>query len=370
MSITIVAGLLRTGEILTTVPTTQDGATWSMALNQAGTVTATVPLRELTDQRRIGLLGAVEPWRCYLAAITDTGRVLEAGPIQPHDYDDTTGHLTLRAPGLWSLWAHRNVLHPTLSRVDLTYSGLSLGTIAKRLVENAMDHEGGSLPMVLPPDIAGTYSMTYPWWDLGNKLDARLQELMQTDRGPDISFEPRLRTDGRFIEWVMRTGTPTNPLLQQVGADWQWDRGAARGPLRLLSVNRDPSKMANRQWITGDGMEDAMPVGFAQDLTDTAQGMPLLEDVNRLSATDEPSLDALATANLSSSLRPWQTWSMATSQTQPEVGLYRPGDWATVHIPDGHIYLGAGEYRTRILEVSGGLQDKVGLKLAPTIEHR
>ncbi|GAA4707475.1 hypothetical protein APR04_003807 [Promicromonospora umidemergens] len=369
MTIRIMAGLLRTGEFLTQVPTTKTGASWAMSLNQAGTVEATVPLRSLPDRARDGLLANLEPWRCFLAAVTDAGRVLEAGPIQPHDYDDKSGHLKVGADGLWSLWDHRYVLDPTLAHVDLSWSGLSLGTIGKRIVETATAHDGGSLPLVLPDDIAGTHERVYPWWEYG-KVAERLKQLVEVQRGPDIAFQPRLTPDGLGLEWVMRTGTDNDPLLHQVGADWQWDRGAVRSPLRLLSVKRDPSKMAFRQIITGDGMEDDRPISLAQDLTPTTDGMPLLESVESTNATDQATLDGYSSAYLQAARRPWQTWALATDQSSPEVGLYRPGDWATVHIPQGHIYLTAGEYRTRILEVSGGLDSKVNLQLAPTLENR
>ena len=126
----------------------------------------------------------------------------------------------------------------------------------------------------------------------------------------------------------------------------------------------------SRVLVTGDGMEDDMPLALHEDLTPTTQGWPLLERTETSNATDQPTLDAYATAYLDASRKPWQTWGLATDQSSPEVGSYRPGDWAKVHVPEGHIYLGAGEYRTRVLDISGGLDDKVTLKLAPTLEHR
>jgi hypothetical protein len=94
----IVCGEFLTGQILSDVPTTEGGNSWSTVLNDGGEVEATIPLRSQRASTRQALLSYVEPWRCYLAAVTDSGQVLEAGPIISHAYDDNTGHLTVGVP--------------------------------------------------------------------------------------------------------------------------------------------------------------------------------------------------------------------------------------------------------------------------------
>ncbi|GAB6938365.1 hypothetical protein ACQP60_04165 [Isoptericola variabilis] len=374
MSVQIICGELMTGRILAAVPTTGSGASWSTVLNDSGDVQATVPLRSLNPNTRETLLSYLEPNRCFLGAVTDAGYVLEAGPILPHGYDDATGTLQVKATGMHGHLDRRLAIAPPpwpsgVGRTALSWSGLSLGTIAKRLVATALAHPGGSLPIVLPADQAGTNERTYPGYELGY-VGERLRQLAEVEGGPDIAFQPRLTVDGLSVEWVMRTGTTADPLLHQVGDDWRWDRGAVRGPLRLLGVDRDGSDVASRVFSTGDGMEEDLPIGLAETTELTDAGYPLTERVTSTNATDVSRLNAHALAGLGASVRPWQTWALETDVDSPTLGTYRPGDWASVSIPPGHIYLRAGTYRTRILEISGDKSRKVSLKLAPTMEGR
>lgn len=375
MSVRVVCGELTTGRILAEVPLTQDGASWSAVLNEAGSVTATVPLRTLPARRRTQLLACLDPTRCFLAAVTGDGLVIEAGPIWGHRWDDAAGALQVTAAGLWSMWSHRLALPvvPAGQRVQsmlLTWSGLSLGTIGKRLVQAAATHTGGALPIDLPADEPGTAARTYYGYEM-TAVGEALQQLVEVDGGPDVAFDPYVTTDGLAVRWRMRTGTVTDPLLHQVGEDWQWDRGAARGPLRLLSVDVDASQVATRTWVVGDGQETELLIGRADDQAAIAAGYPLLEQVtSRTSVVSEAELTAHAVATSATARRPWQTWQVETSDTVPRLGLYRPGDWAVMHIPDGHEYLTAGRYRTRILSISGGQTGKVAVGLAPTQEAR
>ena len=378
----IVAGEVTTGKILATLPTTEDGAQWATVLNRAGTVEATVPLRAIPAATLPVVLLATEPVRCFLAAVTETGHVLEAGPIWAHGLDDTTGHLRLGASGLWSLLNARRVIEAPpwpngrVQESSLTWSSLSLGTIAKRLIAESETHTGGGLPIVLPTDEAGSHARTYYGYESAT-VGERLKQLAEVDGGPDLALQPRLTTDGLSIEWVLRTGTVADPLLHQIGADWQWDRGAAQSAVRLLSVRVDASSVASRVWVYGGGSEEAQLVGYDDDTTLTDAGYPLTEtDAARSNVSVQGTLDAYATALLGSSSRPWSTWDLEVSDGGdvtdgvPTLGAYRPGDWCQVSIPLGHEYLRPGAYRSRILEVSGGLDRKVRLKLAPTLEGR
>jgi hypothetical protein len=379
MTVRIVAGEVTTGKILTTLPDPV-GMSWSTVLNRAGQVEATVPLRSVPAVMQPTIKLATEHGRCFLAAVTDTGHVLEAGPIWRHAYDDTKGHLRLGADGLVSLLGRRRTIEAPPwpnNRVQesvLSWSSLSLGTIAKRLLETATSHDDGDLPLVLPADEAGTHERTYYGYESA-MIGERLAQL--ADAGPDIALQPRLTTAGTHIEWVLRTGTNADPLLHQAGEDWQWDRGASRSALRLLSVNVDGSRMGSRAWVYGTGSEVAQLVSLAVSGDLVAGGYPLMEVAEaRTSEPDQTVLDTYSAALIGVSQRPWSTWTLEVSdgsdvtEGAPRLGAYRPGDWAKVSIPTGHEYLRAGVYRTRILAISGGLDRKVKITLAPTLEGR
>ncbi|WP_194521979.1 hypothetical protein [Cellulosimicrobium sp. JZ28] len=374
--IRIVCGELVTGKILATVPTTDNGGAWSTVLNDAGTIDATVPLRTRDVRARRELLGYLEPTRCYLAAITDDGDVLEAGPIWKHGFNDNTGELKVGAAGLMSVFDHRLVVKVLAAgeraqTTTLSWSGLSLATIAKRLIQTSMSHAGGSLPLVLPDDELGSAVRNYPGYELG-VVGERVRQLVEVAGGPDIALQPRLTGDGLRIEWVMRAGTTADPLLHQAGDDWAWDRGAARGPLTKLSVDVDATGVAQRTWAIGSGMESALMLGTAYDPAPLAAGYPLLEATGSFtSVLEQSTLDAHAAALADTARRPWQTWALTVrADTAPRLGTYRPGDWARVHVPATHEYLREGRYRSRVLSVSGDLSASVSVKLAPTMENR
>ncbi|MFD6093645.1 hypothetical protein ACFWGN_16125 [Oerskovia sp. NPDC060338] len=347
-----------------------------MALNDAGTVEATVPLRARDVRARRDLLSYLEPTRCFLGVVADGEHVLEAGPIWKHSFDDADGNLKVGGAGLLSLFDHRKVLKvldpgERVQDTAVTFSGLSLGTIAKRLVQLAMSHAGGSLPIILPNDEAGAAERTYPGFELG-WVGERIQQLADVIGGPDVALQPRFTTDRTHVEWVLRTGTTAAPLLTQSGADWQWDRGVARGGLTGISVDVDATRMGSRSWAIGAGMESALMLATRTDPAMLAAGYPLLDvESSHTSVTEQSTLEDHATALAEISRRPWQTWGLKVrADQQPRLGSYRPGDWSQVHVPDAHVYLTPGAYRTRILAISGDLTLKVSLKLAPTMEAR
>jgi hypothetical protein len=253
-----------------------------MVYNDAGEISATIPLAALEDAAE--LVGYLDPARCYLAAVCGDS-VLEAGPIWTHSYEQDTGNLEVQAAGLWTLFDHRKVLKVLAAgeraqATSRTYSGLSLGTIAKRLVQLAISHTGGSLPMVLPADeTAGDdadHTRTWYGYELKDMGQA-LRQLTEVINGPDIRFEPRFTADRLGIEWVMKVGTEAQPIVSQTGGDWRWDTTVPRGTVSGLNVVRDATAVAYRAWIPGAGEGSDSIMAMRQDLSPTAAGFPLLE---------------------------------------------------------------------------------------------
>lgn len=378
MVVSIYAGDLLTGQVSIKVPATD--CTWSADHRAEGAIGAQVPLvGEVLDDYP-DIVRQLAPWRCFLAAVTDDGVVMQAGPILPHDYDDTTGVLKLSALGLRGYFARR-FLMPVLAsgavpaRQVMTWSGLSLGTIAKRIVALTMQHDGGGLPIDLPPDQAGSATRTYYGYELG-RVSTRLREIEDVEDGPDLAFEPYLTEDDELdvIRWRMRTGTTAQPELTQDGPDHVWDRTAKNTPIVSLKVSVDSEEMGDRAWATGQGSEKQLLMALYQDRSLRGQGYPLLEvDESRSTVSLQSTLNSHVRALLRRSSRPWQLWTMVVRRDAgPKVGTYKVGDWVRVFVGDNHPYIPSrtGYYRTRIMSISGGFGDEITLALALTFEDR
>lgn len=376
MTVEFWVGELTTGKKLAVIPSL-DSSSWETTLNNAGPVDVTVPLRAVPWQRPRDFLSYLEPGRCYIAAVTTgTRRVLEAGPIWKGRFIDRDGRLRVGGSGMWSLFDHRKIINPAweanpTSRVQdskAEYINRSLQQIAIDVVSDSLARQGGSLPIVLPASApAGTNARTYFGYEVKD-LGEALRELTQVEDGPELAFEPRVRADGLGIEWVMRVG---EPLVAQPGAFWRWDRGAARGDLRDLDVEVDATGLGQRAWAVGSGMETEQVIGSAADLTPLGRGYPLLEvRSEHPTVLTQTTINAHAGAGRDRARRPWRTYRIDVSTTNPDLGAYRPGDWASLVIPRDHEYEPPGTRTCRILAISGGIGQRVTVTMAPTMEDR
>lgn len=387
-------GDLRTGKI--TRPVDLVGGSWSVPLGEPGSIEGSYPLRALgTKQVEEG----AKPRPLWPDARSDTtaGKAfllveyenaagdrsaIEAGPIWKRSCPEATGVLSLSAAGLGSYFDHRKVMKvlagsENAQDVSTTFVGKQLGIIAKLLIQQSMEHVGGNLPIVLPPDsdFAGTgedIEKVYPGYELA-WIGDRLKQLSEDKRGPEIQFVPRRRTDDpRYIEWVMRIGTEkTDMLLHQAGNPWPWTRdpNVPKSALRSIDVSSDATKMAFRQWGAGQGQAEGRPISKsdALDLVVRA-GFPLLEgEVTSIdSEADDVTVQAYTDAAVAYSQRPIETLTATVSRDAfPTVGQYRVGDWARFDIRnDGHIFLPDDRYDLRILSLSGGDSDAVTVQLS------
>lgn len=369
--VTILSGEMATGRRLAQLPAS--AGTVRAVLNDAGEVTCTIPLRaEGVRDRTHEVLAAVEPWRTFLAFQAGE-RLVEAGPVVAHEYDDRTGEVAVKAVGMFGLMRHRLVINADASQVQkssLNYSGLSLGTIGKRIVQRSLQNPGGDLPLVLPADVAGDHVRNYPGHEFAT-VAQRLADLSAVEGGPEFAFEPRFTTDRLGVEWVMRAGTDTDPLLHQIGDAWVWDLTTA-GALAGLSVTRDGSSRVNSVYVTGQGMDEAILTASKSDSAEWARGYPLLEGAfSRSTVGRQTTLNAWPAAYLQQGSRPWTTWRLdVLRDAYPTLAEYRPGDWAVVHVA-GHPYMPDGPYRSRIGSVSASMESEtVSLELVPTLEWR
>jgi hypothetical protein len=412
VAVTVLAGELVTGRRLTQVPLS--ALSWSVEHRGSTRIDVTIPLAaealqtldrstwglypssdlflpfyptaeawvyEPSGRMRPEFLASIEPWRCFLAVLVDDV-VVAAGPIQPHTYDPVSRSLSLSAVGMDAVFARRTVVGAegtwpggNPAAWSVTYSGLSLGTIAKRLVQLGLAAPGGGLPVVLPADEAGAHERTYHGYEMG-KVWERITQIMGVESGPDVRFSPRLQADRKGVEWALEVGTSAQPMLTQAGSPWVFDAHAVRGSVAGMSVQRDPSALASRAFVTGDGMETSLLVERATNATLTDQGFPALDSVDARSTVSQRStLASYAAADVRRNSRPYVTWGLTVKADQyPRLGQYRPGDFARVWTPKDDPYLAAllpqGNHTARIVRVSGDATDFARVDFAPVLESR
>lgn len=410
----ILVGELRTGRRITQIPV-QDSS-WSVPHRGTGDVTVQIPLgatefrnlerkwfggRFFGDGMLVGptsfpttgtpvwrpgqgmraeFLAALDPARCFLAVAEDD-HIFEGGPIWQHVYDPASDVLTVRAGGMRSVLDHRIVLGLLASWPNgnaaewvQTWSGLSLGTIAKRLVQLAQQYTGGELPIDLPADEAGTHRRTYKGYE-GATVLTRVTELMGVAGGPDIALEPYFTSDGQGVRWRMRTGTEADPLLHQAGDDHVWDGSVPKAPIKGIRVTRDATEVVSHQWEIGSGINTTTLMSGRSNTELVDHGFPVLESVGRRTTVDEQrTLDLWAVGDLAGHLRPTQTWTFDVDVSA--LGGARCGDWVRVVPPKSNTYLrlllraSRDGYRARIVGLRGGLGQFVTVTCMPTMETR
>lgn len=373
-------GDLRTGKIYRQVELVS--GSWSCPFTDTGTLDGSFPLR---SGKWPTARSDSAPGKTFLAVsyVDKHGdeTFIDGGPIWRSKYNPGTGVLQVAAAGLGSYFDHRKVIAVLAAGADpaaatVTYTGAQLGLIAKRLVELAQTHTGGSLPIILPTDAdlggAGTdHTRTYPGYELG-WVGERLKQLSQVDDGPEIQFVPRRKAaDPRYIEWVMRIGTAPTGILAQAGLPWVFDGTVPMSPLLQIGVDTDGTGIASRQWAAGEGDAEARQIVYVDNLTLVNIGWPLLEGevASTDNVTTKTELNEFANGASSFSQRPMESWAVTVKRdASPNVGQYRAGDWATVVVND-HDYLPQGSFSMRILSVSGNDSDAVTLTMVDKLSE-
>lgn len=365
MTVTVLFGELRSGRITDTLDVT--ACSWAQENNAPGAVTVTVPEHVV---RELNLRDAAAAARCYLAVDLD-GRLQEAGPIWSREWDDNAGQLRLGASGLWSLFDHRfvlSVLRATrpLQEQGFTVTDVTLGGLAKTLVQAAIRWTGGDLPIIFGAGtVAGDRQEAFPGWKL-LKVGDQLREITQREvAAPDIRFRPRYTADRLGVEWVMETGDEDSPLLTQAGDDWVFDANAPRGPVVSISTDEDATVMGMRAFVTGEGSEADTRMASAYDPALIDAGWPRMEvEEARSSVTDQSTLDGHAANLLHRQARPIETW---TVEVRAEAAVeVLAGHYARVVPHRKSAWLGrSGEAYMRIKTKAGGLEGNVRLTMYP-----
>lgn len=365
---TVLLGSLLTGEIKSRIPFLT--ATLSCRLNSPGTVEVTV---KLTDDAvtALDLRNTATPAQTFLAW-EENDVILEGGPIWSQSYDDDAATLTLSASGLWSYFDHRVVLplialsapffvqdpnsfdtmipNPALNTV---FTNMSLGTMAKRVVQQDAAWPNGGLPIVFQADDTGTSALTVPGVDLQYAGDV-LRDINELTNGPDIEFTPSRTSDRRSVQWTLRTGTTAKPDLGALTTH-TWDLSVASSSVKNLRVDVNGAARASQTWAIGGKSTDTAIITRATDPTLTNAGFPMLETVltERNDLSSAAQLQSYANEQVRIGKSTTETWSFTVrADVAPKLGEYRVGDYAQLRIGDDNPYIAEGVYLRRILSLS------------------
>ena len=314
---------------------------WSQTAGAADEIKLTVSKQPL---RGLDLGHWLTPWKAGVLVVVD-GLPLAMGPLtQPPGISRTT--VELAAGGALSLLDRRYATAADyapgqgadLAESVLSYSGLSLGSIAWRLVQSAMNRRGGALPIVHgSPDevITPGNERNYQGFDVSNLGTAHLLELLSgVIKGPQIRFDARWADDThRRAEWVMRHGTKVSVDIPQ-DMVLTVDTTAPRGRITEPTVKTAWTPYA-KIYGTGAGEGSGTLIGIAEN-TDIMNNLPLIEAV--ISDTSAEDLDNLA-AMIQAKLDTCRTMTVqvntsidTTSGQHPT--LWRPGEIALVRLSD------------------------------------
>jgi hypothetical protein len=297
----------------------------------------------------------------------ENGVLLAAGQVQGDPFTFPYSS-TVTAAGAWDYFASRRVL-PVLtaeqlpSDVTSEWSGVSLRTMPKRLVQQACSWPSAGLPIDYEPDFPGDATREYPGVDL-TQVDEALTNLTEVENGPDITFRPKL--DGpRHIRWDLLTGDPD---LTQDGVDHYWDVSAP-GPSAVIdSLDRDGRDLATHAWGIGatDDETQARLEAKASSTVLTDAGFPMMEIVeNRNSVIRKETLQAYVDESVVRYSAFTETFTLKVKRDQdPKLGTYWPGDWALIKIKKT-ARIPAGRYRVRIIRIAFDAEGDVTLQCSP-----
>lgn len=330
---------------------------WERYLNAPESLSAVMDMRDpATIALRLRLTAA--PGRTVLAVAADDV-ILAAGPIWAHSYNRDEKTLELTARGLWSYYDHRFVLPVVAATVGVTQftipdasaagktkpnpalgtylTGMELGTIAKRWVQQAHAWTGGMLPVVFEADRSGPSDANHERNFEGaafKNLGTVLEQLTEVEGGPDIVFQPRLTDDRLGIEWDLRTGTDAEPFLSSTNKH-RWNLDVPQSPVSGFSIDVDASDIAGTAWVTGGRSGDSVMVGRSIDPTLTDAGYPLFEslDSSHSSVDVQATLDRYASEATVMGRGPVEQWSFKVeANARPYLGAFWEGDFCEIEL--------------------------------------
>lgn len=343
-------------------------------LNSPETITATVDMWD-PDTVALNLAVTAKEGRVCLGVAVD-GVILGCGPIWGQSYDRPKGTLKLTARGLWSYFDHRYVLPIAAATLPVTQFtipdggsegktkpnptvgtylvGFEYGTIAKRWVQQCQTWTGGNVPVVFEDDRTGSRERNMDGAQFKN-VGTVMKQLTEVENGPDLVFLARYTGDGLGVEWFLKTGTDTDPLIHSTSVHL-WDMSVPESPISDFQVDRDASELAGTAWFTGGRSTDTVLVARSIDTTLTDAGFPLFEqlDSSHSSVEIQSTLDDYAKEATRFGRSSWDEWSFTVEANSiPRLTEYWEGDFCDITIAP----YGAREFEVPIELDADGLID-------------
>ncbi|MEV8180336.1 hypothetical protein [Specibacter sp. NPDC078692] len=288
-------------------------------------------------------------------------KVVAAGIITSTDYDKDAGTLTLGHDDLWWLLALRLAIDhgPNNSeKTILSWTGLSLGTIIKRLLQEAVwpDRSWYALPLALPADVSGAEARKYFGYSYQYIADA-IRELMEVDGGPDVDFEPRWSTSDR-LEYNVRMGEGMTS-----GKVWEINLDAPESPVSGVKRKTTTDRMTTNAYSLGEGSEKNMLVRSHPNLDPAIPAMERTEPYKTVKVAE--TLSKHAQERIRALSRPTEQWSMdifkdganqdsVVTLAMPRVSDLRLGDQIRIYSTADPV-LPVGWTTLRLIQFSGSL---------------
>lgn len=231
------------------------------------------------------------PWERMLVAQWE-GEAVYAGFIT--GVRQLNGVVTVKHEDLWTLWERRHILtvrgNGDQSAAPITWTNKTLATHANLVVNRGMTGSPASryeLPLIMDADVVGPHTRTWYGYKFTSVLEA-LKEIMESDGGPDVDFDPQWDNGTETFRWVMRSGALTQGL-------WEWDATAPETEVRDFDLEADASGLTNRYIGTGEGSERSLLVRNRDSFTGSG---PALETVQSFDTPDGGILQGWVDANL------------------------------------------------------------------------
>lgn len=345
------------------------GVSWQIHLNDIENLSMNL---EKSSLPKVDAATWLAPWWGGLLWKWNDQPIL-AGPFTARPIENFK-YVSVQVGGIRSVFSHRFVVEEQADWTELansviTYDGLGLGTIAKRVAQISMAKPAGNLPInffavpdeLIPGDTL--HQRTYPGYDIQNLLTTDvLTKLSNVHNGPDIMFKPRMRYDDQVV-WDMWVGTEANPRIYQANTA-VWDTTAVESGVADLSVVTSGAYQTDRVFGTGAGTGAGTLIRMVEDRTQGSLGFPLLESSTTVGTETNPDvIISNAQGSLNQNLKMLHDISLTVrADDTPQFGTYWSGD-AVQLVTKGWLALPDGVNTCRLITMSGSESSDILLSL-------